>query len=85
MKRKRVIAEFGEFSDKFREKEKARAIKLILESESFIILATEKEGGSGISCIEHKHLIGLAFQCNKMERELLEAFKKIGEDYEKNH
>jgi len=73
MQGKRVIAEEGEFSEKFREIETTRAIKSILKANSFIVLTRTDKHNQGVSCVDGKDLPFMAHSCKKMELELMET------------
>jgi hypothetical protein len=83
-----VIAKEGEYTESFREHETARAIKSILKSDSFIVIT--KSGGSneGVSCVADQDIPFMAFNCKKMETNLIEAgievLKQKGQDNDDN-
>jgi hypothetical protein len=73
MQGKRVIAEEGEFSERFRQTETARAIKSILKANSFIVLTRTDRNNQGVSCVDGKDIPFMAHSCKKMETELIET------------
>ena len=71
MQGKRIIAEQGEFADKFKASETARAIKRIMEADSFILITRTKSHNAGISCVDAKDIPFMAYSCSKMEKDLI--------------
>lgn len=77
---KRVIIEGEEsgYSKEFMEKERARAIKEIENSDNFVVVYHAKKGGGGaISCISGDNLLPMSFALDKINREIMDLCKNM--------
>ena len=64
------------YSKEFFDKEQARAVKEIINSDNFVLVYHSKNGGGGaISCLAGEHILPMTFQVNKMNNELMNMCK----------
>lgn len=80
MREHRVVAESGEFSEEFFEKEKKRAIKELEKADNFILLYHNKGetgSGGGISCVSSDQIMIMGFNLDKMNRETRATIKTL--------
>ena len=76
MKEHRISLKDGEFSDKFRETERARAMIELKKADSFVVITKIGTGNDCISAIEGDHTKTMAFNCHLAEQGIIKAIKE---------
>lgn len=74
MKKHRITLKSSKFSDDFREKERARAMKELEKAESFVLITKIDEHNDCISAIEGDHTKYMAFNCHLASEEIMKTY-----------
>lgn len=86
MKGKRIITESEKFGTEFKEIERARSIEFLKTADSFIVLTNKDGNNNCVSACEGDQVHQMAFNCHKIEAELLETMRFMFEQWkEKNN
>jgi len=83
MRGHRILTESEKFGTEFKEKERARGIEYLKNADSFIVLTNKDGHNHCVSACEGDSVPQMAFNCHKIEAELLQTMQFMFEQWKK--